>query len=103
MHKMNGRPYHPQSQGRVERFNRSLVDFFKRTIWIEPKWHELLPKFYYDYNNRVNKSTRPDTPYQLFFSRPNMSSSSCEQVDINNLTKEEKEFLEYAHLDVESF
>ena len=34
--KMNGRPYHPQSQGRVERFNRSLVDFFKRTIWLEP-------------------------------------------------------------------
>ncbi|GFS08164.1 KRAB-A domain-containing protein 2 [Elysia marginata] len=33
IHKINGRPYHPQSQGRVERLNRIIVEFFKRTIY----------------------------------------------------------------------
>ena len=68
---INGRPYHPQSQGRVERFNRSVVEYFKRTIVKEPNWPRKLDYFYYQYNNRTNKATRPSTPFQLFFGRSN--------------------------------
>lgn len=100
--KMNGRPYHPQSQGRVERFNRTVVEYFKRTIFLEEKWHEQLQRFYYEYNNRMNKATQPQTPYERFFSRPNFAPPSCEQVLLVNLTEEEKAFLQQAHIDVES-
>ncbi|XP_063415072.1 uncharacterized protein LOC134697004 isoform X1 [Mytilus trossulus] len=41
------------------------------------------------------------TPHQRFFKRPNFSMALEEQVAKCNLTKEEKEFLEMAHLDVE--
>ena len=98
---MNGRPYHPQSQGRVERFNRIVVAFFSKTIYREQKWYDQLPAFYYEYNNRVNKATRPETPFQRFFGRPNFAAPTMEMVPIVNLTLEERAFLNQAHLDVE--
>ncbi|XP_071143025.1 uncharacterized protein [Mytilus edulis] len=99
--KINGRPYHPQSQGRVERFNRTVVAYFRAQFVDTRDWPSLLGEFYYKYNNRVNKSTRPMTPHQRFFKRPNFSMALEEQVAKCKLTKEEKEFLEMAHLDVE--
>ncbi|CAC5373668.1 unnamed protein product [Mytilus coruscus] len=99
--KINGRPYHPQSQGRVERFNRTVVAYFRAQFVDTRDWPSLLGEFNYKYNNRVNKSTRPMTPHQRFFKRPNFSMALEEQVAKCNLTKEEKEFLEMAHVDVE--
>lgn len=79
---MHGRPYHPQSQGRVERFNRTMTDYFRHKMVDESNWVGQLPQFYYHYNNRVHKSTRPSTPYQLFFKRPNFAAPMDEQVRI---------------------
>ncbi|CAC5402705.1 unnamed protein product [Mytilus coruscus] len=62
---IHGRPYHPQSQGRVERFNRTLTEYFRKEMSLEKDWPSKLPEFYYNYN-RVHKSTKPSTPYQLF-------------------------------------
>ncbi|XP_076087034.1 uncharacterized protein LOC143057594 isoform X3 [Mytilus galloprovincialis] len=101
--KMNGRPYHPQSQvlGRVERFNRTVVAYFRAQFVDTRDCPSLLGEFHYKYNNRVNKATRPMTPHQRFYKRPNFSMALEEQIAKCNLTKEEKEFLEMAHLDVE--
>jgi transposase InsO family protein len=62
---IHGRPYHPQSQSRVERFNRTLTEYFRREMSLEKDWPSKLQEFYYNHNNRVHKSTRPSTPYQL--------------------------------------
>ncbi|CAG2204055.1 unnamed protein product [Mytilus edulis] len=91
----------PPCKGRVERFNRTVVAYFRAQFVDTRDWPSLLGEFYYKYNNRVNKSTRPMTPHQRFFKRPNFSMALEEQVAKCNLTKEEKEFLEMAHLDVE--
>lgn len=82
---MHGRPYHPQSQGRVERFNRTMTDYFRKKMVDDSDWVGQLPQFYYHYNNRVHKTTRPSTPYQLFFKRPNFGAPMNEQVRIQSI------------------
>ncbi|GFN93908.1 Pol polyprotein [Plakobranchus ocellatus] len=99
--KMYGRPYHPQSQGRVESFNQTVVNFLKKTIDNEKGWAEQLQHFYYCYNNRVNKATRPSTPYEKFFGRQNISTTTAEMVAPANLTQEERNFLNSAQVDVD--
>ncbi|CAG2236030.1 unnamed protein product [Mytilus edulis] len=98
---MHGRPYHPQSQGRVGRFNRTLTEYFRIKMSERSNWSDQLPEFYYAYNNRLNKATRPKTPYQLFFTRPNFAVPLDDQVPYASLTKEERDFLEHAELDVD--
>jgi transposase InsO family protein len=34
---IHGRPYHPHSQGRVERFNRTLTEYFRRELYVACK------------------------------------------------------------------
>ena len=36
--KINGMPYHPQSQGRVERFNQTLSNFLRQDLQNEKDW-----------------------------------------------------------------
>ncbi|KAK3784447.1 hypothetical protein RRG08_039448 [Elysia crispata] len=90
--KMNGRPYHPQSQGRVERFNQTVWIFLKKTIFKNPAWSDQLEEFYYNYNNRINKATQPSTRYEKFFGRPNFSTTTAEMVSPANLTPKERVF-----------
>ena len=54
--KMNGRPYHPQSQGRVERLNQTLANFLRRDLQMHKDWTSRLSFFYYTYNTRVHRS-----------------------------------------------
>ncbi|VDI67756.1 Hypothetical predicted protein [Mytilus galloprovincialis] len=98
---IHGRPYHPQSQGRVERFNRTLTEYFRIQMSVHKDWPSELQEFYYNYNNRVHKATKPATPYQLFFQRPNFAPPVDEQIPFTILTQEERLFLTTAHLDVE--
>ncbi|CAC5418397.1 unnamed protein product [Mytilus coruscus] len=77
---MHGIPYHPQSQGRVERFNRKLTEYCRIKMSERSDWSDQLPELYYAYNNRLNKAIRPKTPYQLFFSRPNFAVLLADQV-----------------------
>ena len=95
--KINGRPYHPQSQGRVERFNQALTRFLRRDLQKEKDWPSRLPFFYFTYNTRVHRSLQGKTA-DLFHRRPTFSLYA--EPSRNNLTSEEKEFLMDAHLDV---
>lgn len=67
-------------KGRVERFNRTVVAYF-RTAFVDSRdWPSMLDEFYYKYNSRVNKSTKPLTPYQRFYKRPNFCVALEDQV-----------------------
>ena len=98
--KINGRPYHPQSQGRVERLNQTLSNFLRRKLQEDSEWPSQLQYFYYSYNNRVHRSLPGGkTPFELFMKRPNFSL--FQEQNHCQLTKEERQFLDEAPLDVE--
>ena len=90
--KINGRPYHPQSQGRVERFNQTLAQFLRRDLLEDKNWPDRLPLFYYSYNNRVHRSLHGKTPYEMYFQRPNFSL--FREQERCNLTTNEQDFLQ---------
>jgi len=62
-------PYHPQSDGLVERFNRTLLSMLSTTIADHPwDWEDDLRQLCYAYNTSVH-STTGHTPFFLKFGR----------------------------------
>ena len=70
IHKTRTTPYHPQSDGLIERFNRTLRMML--TIHMEQcpedTWDDHLPMLMLAYRSSVQESTR-FTPFQLMFGR----------------------------------
>lgn len=62
---INGGPYHPQSQGRVERFNQTLQVQLGKTLTERKskRWVDELPKITRSYNNTVHEVTNR-TPFE---------------------------------------
>ncbi|KAI9555943.1 hypothetical protein GHT06_018484 [Daphnia sinensis] len=61
--------YHPQTDGLVERFNRTLCDMLACYVADEPeKWDKYLPFVTFAYNTAKQASIK-ETPFYLFFGR----------------------------------
>ena len=61
--------YHPQTDGLVERFNRTLIDMLTCYVVDEPEqWERFLPYVTFAYNTVV-QSTLQEYPFFLFFGR----------------------------------
>jgi hypothetical protein len=62
-------PYHPQCDGLIERFNRTLLSMLATTAKHNPfSWEERLHKVCFAYNTSVHASTG-HTPFYLMFGR----------------------------------
>ena len=62
--------YHPQTDGLVERFNRTLIDMLTCYVVDEPEqWERFLPCVTFAYNAAI-QSTLKECPFFLFFGRP---------------------------------
>jgi ribosomal protein L21E len=61
--------YHPQTDGLVERFNRTLCDMLACYVNKEPEeWDKYLPFVTFAYNTAI-QSTLKECPFYLFFGR----------------------------------
>ncbi|KAL5469186.1 hypothetical protein EMCRGX_G030404 [Ephydatia muelleri] len=62
-------PYHPQFNGVVERFNRTLLDMLSTTVGDHPSdWDQSIRKLCMAYNSSVHSATG-FTPFPLMFGR----------------------------------
>ena len=63
-------PYHPQSNGMVERFNGTLKSMLKKVAQEQPKdWDRFIPAVLFSYRELPNASTG-FSPFELMFGRP---------------------------------
>ena len=66
---MNTTAYHPQTDGLVERFNRTLINMLsKRVSGIGQEWDELLPYVLFAYRATLQSSTG-ESPFRLLYGR----------------------------------
>ena len=67
--KVNTTAYHPQTDGLVERFNRTLVDMLAKRISCGGKeWDEILPYALFAYRSTAQSSTG-ESPFRLLYGR----------------------------------
>ena len=95
-HKVNTSAYHPQTDGLVERFNRTLIDMLAKTAEQNGKnWDEKLPFVLFAYRTAVQESTG-ESPFRLLYGRdpklPTEDALSCPvdrtQVDLSDYKTE---------------
>ncbi len=71
MDQIHGRPNHPQTQGKIERYHRTMKNVVKLDNYFAPEELEAaLEKFVYRYNNqRYHESLNNLTPTDVYFGR----------------------------------
>jgi len=75
--------YHPQTNGQVERFNRTLASMLRHYVANDQKdWDDYLPTLAYAYNRCVHRSTNT-TPFELTLTRapPTLGAELLEKED----------------------
>ena len=104
VHHVQGSSYRPQSQGSVERLNRTLIEMLKHyTIHDVFEWSEYIPYVISAYNSSVHSSTLY-TPYELFYGRKVqlpldvlINKPSPKYKDVDNYHQEVAERLHISH------
>lgn len=81
IHKVNTTAYHPQTDGLVERFNRTLIDMLAKTVDRRGRdWDTQLPYVLFAYRASLQESTR-ESPFFLLYGRdprlPTEPALSC--------------------------
>ena len=69
IHRSRTTPYRPQANGKIERFNRTLVGWLRKAIGDHPEqWEASLPSVMMAYRSTISRSTG-FTPFKLLFPR----------------------------------
>ena len=97
-------PYHPQGNGMVERFNRTLLDMLSTTVGKHPSnWEQNIRRVCLAYNSSVHASTR-FSPFFLMFGRQvklpvdlMYGSSKIEEVSVLEYVQRLKEDLQSSY------
>ncbi|KII65508.1 Transposon Ty3-I Gag-Pol polyprotein [Thelohanellus kitauei] len=69
IHKTNTTPYHPQSDGLVERLNRTLINSLSKIVPDDHEWDKHLSAVTFSYNVSKHSSTN-EIPFEVMFKRP---------------------------------
>jgi putative transposase len=87
MHHIHGAPFHPQTQGKIERWHRSLKNVVNLDVFYFP-WdlEAAIAAFVDEYNNRrYHESLNNMTPADVFFGRAAAIQSRREEIKLKTL------------------
>ena len=66
IHQIHTSPYHPATDGLVERFNRTIIDMLSAYVQHRTDWNTFLPFALFAYRTSVHESIK-ESPYFLLF------------------------------------
>ncbi len=93
--KINTTSYHPQTDGLVERFNKTLVDMLSKLVNDNTdNWDELIPFALYAYRTAIHASTKY-TPFELMFGRV---AKSPVEIVLSDVDKKKFDSSEYGSI-----
>ena len=95
---VRGAPYHPQTQGKIERYHRSMKNVVKLDHYYAPEeLQNALEKFVHYYNNeRYHESLNNLTPADVYFGRGDAILTERKRIKKLTLLARRKE---YQHLE----
>lgn len=93
IHKVSTTAYHPQTDGLVERFNRTLTDMLAKTVEQGGKdWDLRIPYVLFAYRSSLQTSTR-ESPFFLLYGRdPQLPTSALMQPPANRRLTDADEY-----------
>ena len=85
MSQIHGRPFHPQTQGKIERYHRTMKNVVKLdNYYCVEELERALEKFVHTYNNeRYHESLENLTPADVYFGRGERILSERKRIKIN--------------------
>lgn len=86
MKQVHGRPMHPQTQGKIERYHRTMKNVVKLNHFYHPEeLVEALEKFVNNYNNRrYHESLKNLTPADVYYGRAEQIIEKRKQVKMDS-------------------
>lgn len=95
MDQIHGRPFHPQTQGKIERYHRTMKNVVKLDNYYMPEeLKKALEKFVLNYNNhRYHESLNNLTPADVYYGRGELILAEREKIKQNCLKQRKEEYL----------
>lgn len=92
---INGAPMHPQTQGKIERYHRTMKNIVKLDNYYSPEELErALKAFVHNYNyNRYHESLENVTPADVYFGRAEKIKRKREKIKLKTIESRREEYL----------
>ena len=103
---INGKPFHPQTQGKIERYHRTMKNVIKLDNYYSPEdLIKAISEFVHYYNNeRYHESLRNLTPADIYFGRDRKILKERSKIKEKTILERRKNYIvRKLELDYENF
>jgi len=100
MEQVHGRPNHPQTQGKIERYHRTMKNVVKLdNYYTSEELNTALEKFVYTYNNeRYHESLQNLTPADVYYGRGEQILQERKKIKKQTMMQRRNEYLKFKKL-----